>query len=159
MPDLPVCFTRLSKGHGISEANKRGRIRTVLQTGKAKWLWLAVITVVFAAAAAISAAFGSIAFKACLWAIAAAAAAAGGSLVPVIYSAVFRPSMLAGSAMAAGVIRLLLMLAGAVTILFFITVDILWFISWLMLFYPVMIVAEVCFILRAVNEDKQGDGF
>jgi hypothetical protein len=130
-----------------------------LEKGKIKWLLLPLIAAVFAAAVAVSTFFGGAALTACLWATAAASVAAIGSLAPVVYSVIFRPSMLMNSALVSGAIRLLLMLAGAVTILLLVRVDVLWFIAWLIAFYMVTVLIEVCFILRAVNENKQGDGF
>ncbi len=118
-------------------------------------LSLSVVTV-FALAVVVSIFLGTRAVSGCLWAIVASAVAGVGALVPVVWAMFFRPSMLSVTAIGSSIIRLLLVLICAVTILLFIGIDVLWFAAWLGIFYTITIIAEVFFLLRVVNERQNG---
>jgi hypothetical protein len=92
--------------------------------------------------------------RGCLWAAAVMAPAALAGLA-VIYYAASRRDAMSAAALFAGAIRLLLSVAGSVTILCFVAVPVVWFVAWLGLFYFVMLVAEVYFAISRANREKE----
>ena len=116
--------------------------------------WLLIVAAVLAVAIVLSAFLGTGQTKACLWAAIATIIAVCGGLVPVVYSTLYKPSLYAVSVLAAGVIRLLITAVGAVIILAFVEVGVLWFVAWLGFFYIAVLVAEVCFVVRRLNEQN-----
>lgn len=122
-----------------------------MDLGKSKWLWLLVIVAVFALALGVSFFLGADAVKSCLWAVIISVIGGGGGLAPVIYTSLVKSSLSVASVLAVTVIRLLITLGGAAIIITSVRVHVLWFVAWLGLFYLVILVAEVCFIIKTLS--------
>jgi hypothetical protein len=88
----------------------------------------------------------------CLAALIVSCVAGGGGLFPIFYAAAYRPGMLSVSALAATVIRLLLMIAGSAIVIIFVKVNILWFVVWIGMFYLVVLVLEIRFTIRCLGQ-------
>ncbi len=123
-----------------------------MDLGKSKWLWLLVIVVVFALALGVSFFLGADVAKSCLWAVIISVIGGCGGLAPVIYTSLVKSSPSAASVLAVTVIRLLITLGGAAIIITSVRVHVLWFVAWLGLFYLVILVAEVCFIIKTLSQ-------
>ena len=113
--------------------------------------YMLFIAVIFAVALALSALLGGGQSRACLWAVIANAVAACAGFAPVILTSLYKPSVYPLSVLTAGVIRLLITAVGAVIILAFVEVGVLWFAAWLGFFYIAVLVAEVYFVVRRLN--------
>ena len=123
-----------------------------MDSGKSKWLWLLVIVAVFALALGVSFFLGADVAKSCLWAVIISVIGGCGGLAPVIYTSLAKSSPSAASVLAVTVIRLLITLGGAAIIITSVRVQVLWFVAWLGLFYFVILVAEVCFIIKTLSQ-------
>ena len=123
-----------------------------MDSGKSKWLWLLVIVAVFALALGVSFFLGADVAKSCLWAVIISVIGGGCGLAPVIYTSLVKSSPSAASVLAVTVIRLLITLGGAAIIITSVRVHVLWFVAWLGLFYLVILVAEVCFIIKTLSQ-------
>jgi hypothetical protein len=123
-----------------------------LDSGKSKWLWLLVIVAVFALALGVSFFLGADVAKSCLWAVIISVIGGGCGLAPVIYATLVKTSPSVASVLAVTVIRLLITLGGAAIIITSVRVQVLWFVAWLGLFYFVILVAEVCFIIKTLSQ-------
>jgi len=119
-----------------------------------KWTELLIIAAVITAAFAVSFVAGKEAVKSCLVAITISGLAGSTALILIAYAATYRPSHLAVLALAAGIVRLLLMAAGSIIIVFFVRVSILWFVVWIGVFYLVMLVFEMRIAVQAVNRNE-----
>ena len=80
------------------------------------------------------------------------------ALMPIIFAAAYNRDMLSVSALAAAVIRLLLMIAGSAIVIVFVKVDTLRFIIWAGVFYLVVLVLEVLFAIRVANSNNVSGG-
>ncbi len=120
--------------------------------------YLIIVAVIFTAAFGVSALLGIEQMTACLWALLANAVAVCGGFVPAAFSSRYRPSLYPLSILAAGVIRLLITAGGAAIILVFVEVGVLWFVAWLSFFYLVVLVVEVCFVVRTIDGRNQTAG-
>lgn len=123
-----------------------------MDSDKSKWLWLLVIVAVFALALGVSFFLGADVAKSCLWAVIISVIGGGCGLAPVIYASLVKSSPSAASVLAVTVIRLLITLGGAAIIITSVRVHVLWFAAWLGLFYLVILVAEVCFIIKTLSQ-------
>ena len=74
-----------------------------------------------------------------------------GGLCPIFLAAAYRPGMLSVSALAATVLRLLLMIAGSAVIILCAKVNTLWFAAWIGVFYFITLVLEIRFAIRAAH--------
>jgi hypothetical protein len=92
--------------------------------------------------------------RSCMWAAAAIAPAACAGFAVVFYMSSHKSLMLTAS-LSAGVIRLLLAVAGSVIILRFVAVSAGWFLAWMGLFYIITLVAEVYYAILAINKQKE----
>lgn len=92
--------------------------------------------------------------RSCLWAAAAITPAALVGFAIVFYMASCKSAMLMAS-MSAGVIRLLLAVAGCVIIFRFVALPAGWFLAWMILFYIITLVAEVYYAIAAMNRQKE----
>ena len=92
--------------------------------------------------------------RSCIWAAAAIAPAALGGFAVIFYM-VWRKLSVPLAALSAGVIRLLLAVAGSVIILHFAAISAGWFLAWMGLFYLVTLVAEVYYALLSINRQKE----
>jgi hypothetical protein len=117
--------------------------------------WLPIVAAILAFALVLSAFLGTGQTKACLWAVIATTIAVCVGLTPVVYSVFYKPSMYPLSVLAAGVIRLLITAGGAVIILIFVEVGVLWFAAWLGFFYIVVLAVEVYSAIRTLNRQNQ----
>jgi hypothetical protein len=110
-------------------------------------------TLITAVAAALAVSFlsGQEAVKSCLAAATISGLAVCISLIPKIYAAAYRPALLAFSGLAAGVLRLLLMLVGTIIMISFVKVNILWFVVWIGAFYPIILIRDITFAIHAAN--------
>jgi len=125
-------------------------INIVSNLNEAKWLL--VIAAIFAASIGVSYLLSGEALKGCFWAVAVATIAGGIGFFPVVCSVSNNSSLQANTILLAGVIRLLLMLGGTAAVLYFMKVDVLWFIEWLGLFYVGFLVMEIRFAVRKIKE-------
>jgi hypothetical protein len=116
--------------------------------------YLLIIAAVFAFAMVFSAFLGGQQTKTCLWALIVNSVAVCAGLVPVVLSTLYKPSLYTLSILAAGVIRLLITAVGAVIILVFVEVGVLWFVAWLGFFYLVVLGAEVYFTVRRLSRQN-----
>lgn len=89
-----------------------------------------------------------------LWAAAAIAPAALGGFAVIFYM-VSRKLSVPLAALSAGVIRLLLAVAGSGIILRFAAVPAGWFLAWMGLFYLITLIAEVYYALVAISRQKE----
>jgi hypothetical protein len=80
--------------------------------------------------------------------------AGGLALLPVFYAASYNPSSIQTLSLAAGAIRLLLTIAGSVTVCILVNVNFLWFFGWIAFFYLVILVIEICVALAAMDLNK-----
>jgi len=127
-------------------------INIVWNLNEAKWLL--VIAAIFAASIGVSYLLSGEALKGCFWAVVVATIAGAIGFAPVVCAVQSDPSLQANTILLAGVIRLLLMLGGTAAVLYFMKVDVLWFIEWLGLFYVVMLVLEIWFAVRKINDNS-----
>jgi hypothetical protein len=112
---------------------------------------------VIAAAAATAFATGlpsTDAVKGCLGAITVCGFAGCVALIPIFYAVSRRPDLTQILSIAATGIRLLLTFAGSVTICLFASVNVLWFIGWIAVFYLVILVIEVRIAIGAADSVK-----
>ena len=123
-----------------------------MDSGKSKWLWLLVIAAVFALALGVSFFLGADVAKSCLWAVIISVIGGGCGLAPVIYTTLVKTLPSIASILAVTVIRLLITVGGAAIIITSVRVHVLWFAAWLGLFYLVILVAEVCFIIKTLSQ-------
>ena len=123
-----------------------------MDSGKSKWLWLLVIVAVFALALGVSFFLGADAAKSCLWAVIISVIGGGCGLAPVIYATLVKRAPSVASVLAVTVIRLLITVGGAAIIITSVRVQVLWFVAWIGLFYLVILVAEVCFIIKTLSQ-------
>ena len=113
------------------------------------------MAVVFAAALGTSVLLGKSAVKSCLWAVLVTGVACIGSLIPIVYAVLSGKSLSIPTVLAASVIRLLLMISGAIIIMLFVKTDALWFVIWLSVFYVVMLFLEVRVFAGAINKPNR----
>jgi hypothetical protein len=123
-----------------------------LSSGKTGCFVLLVMAGVFATALGASFLSGQDAVNGCLWAILVSAVAGIGGFIPFILAGLSRKPASIEAVIGASAIRLLLVLAGLVIIIFFTKVNLMWFALWMGLFYIVILVAEVYIAIRIVNE-------
>jgi hypothetical protein len=116
--------------------------------GRRFWIFAGVIAVLFAAALLASNLLGADARRACLLAIAVSAAAGIGGVAPVLAASKFWPDYVAIAAMAASMIRLLLVAAGVGIVMLFVPVEPRWFVLWLAVFYFAMLSLEAAWALK-----------
>jgi len=110
-----------------------------------------IVAVVPAAAFAVSLPAGKEAVKGWLAAVIISGFAGCISSAPVVYAAAYKHGSLPVYALAASVIRLLLMSAGSITILAFANVGIVWFAVWIGVFYLIRLALEVRYVVRMAN--------
>jgi len=115
--------------------------------------WLLAIAAIFAASIGASYLLSGEALKGCFWAVVVATIAGGIGFFPVVCSVSNNSSLQANTILLAGVIRLLFMLGGTAAVVYFMKIDILWFIEWLGLFYVIMLVVEIRFAVRKINDN------
>jgi len=113
--------------------------------------WLSIVALVLAAGLGVGVLLGGQSAQACFWAAVVNAISSCGAFVPILYCLLYRPAVLATGILAAGVIRLLLTIAGAGIILLLVNVDVLWFAVWLGLFYLTLVATEVYFAVRMLH--------
>jgi hypothetical protein len=94
------------------------------------------------------------AMQSCLWAAAAITPAAFAGFA-IVFSLASNKSAMLMASLSAGVIRLLLAVAGGVIILRFVVVPAGWFLAWMILFYIITLVAEVYYAIVAMNKQKE----
>lgn len=92
--------------------------------------------------------------RSCMLAAAVIAPAACAGFVIVFYMASHKSAMLTAS-LSAGVIRVLLAVAGCVIIFRFVTVPVGWFLAWMGFFYIITLVAEVYYAIAVMNRQKE----
>jgi hypothetical protein len=109
---------------------------------------------VFATAVGVSFLSGQDAVNGCLWAILVSAIAGCGGFIPFILARLARKPASIEAVLSASAIRLLLVLAGLVIIIFFTKVNVMWFVFWLAIFYIAMLVGEVYYAIKTVNEQR-----
>jgi uncharacterized membrane protein len=107
---------------------------------------------VFATAVGASFLSGQDAVNGCLWAMLVSAIAGLGGFVPFILARLAKKPASIEAVLSSSAIRLLLVLAGLVIILFLTKVNVTWFALWMGIFYVVILVAEVYIAIRTVNE-------
>ena len=90
----------------------------------------------------------------CLFAAAVMTPAASAGLAVIVYIKSHSESMLTGI-LAAGVLRLLLVVGGSAIIIQFILPHVLCFLAWLGLFYVVTLIAEVRLAISIVNTQRE----
>jgi hypothetical protein len=125
-----------------------------LSSGKTGCFVLAVMAGVFAAAMGVSFLSGQDAFNGCLWAMLVSSLAGFGGLIPIILARLSAKPASIEAVIGASAIRLLLVLAGLVIILFLVKTNLTWFVFWLAIFYIAMLVGEVYYAIRTVNEQR-----
>jgi len=77
-----------------------------------------------------------------------------GGFIPVIGARLTGKPISVEAVLSASAIRLLLIIVGLVIILFFVKVNLTWFVLWLAIFYIAMLAGEVCYAIKAVNEQR-----
>jgi hypothetical protein len=92
--------------------------------------------------------------KGFLAAIAVSSFAGGLALIPVFYAVSYKPDLIQIFSLAAGAIRLLLTIAGSVTICLLVNINFLWFFGWIAIFYLVILVIEIRIALAAMDLNK-----
>jgi len=116
---------------------------------------LLLVAAVFAASVGVSFLLGGDALMGCLWAVVVATIAGAIGFAPVVCTGANNTFLQANTILLAGIIRMLLMLGGTAVVLYFVKIDVLWFIEWLVLFYVVMLVMEIRFAVRKINEKAE----
>ncbi len=119
-----------------------------------RWAGLFSVLAIVAMAFAVSFCAGKDAVKGCMAAITVSGLGGCIALILIAYAAAYRPGHLTILALAAGTVRLLLMLVGSAIILLFTKVNILWFVVWIGVFYLVLLVFEIRVAIGAVNGNK-----
>ena len=92
--------------------------------------------------------------KGFLGALAVSGLAGGLALIPVFYAFFYNPNLTQILSLAAGAFRLLLTLAGSVTICLLVNINLLWFFGWIAFFYLVILVIEIHVALAAMDLNK-----
>ena len=111
----------------------------------------AFIAAIYLASASISAA----ASRGCLAAIAVSGIAGVASLVLLCRGRSVSTQRSLAFFLAAGVVRLLLMLAGSVIIIFSVGVSLMWFVGWLAFFYIGLLIVEIVLLVRHNNRSRE----
>jgi hypothetical protein len=113
-----------------------------------------VEALVFVAAVGVSFLLGQNAFNGCLWAMLVSAIAGAGGFAPVILARLSGKQVSVEHVVGSSAIRLLLVIAGLVIMLFVTKTNMMWFAFWLAIFYVAMLVGEVYYAINAVNEQR-----
>lgn len=109
---------------------------------------------VYAAAVGVSFLSGQDAVNGCLCAIVVSVVAGIGGFIPFILAQLAKKPCSIEAILSSTAIRLLLVIAGLVIILFFTKVNVMWFVFWLAIFYIAMLAGEVYYAIKAVNEQR-----
>jgi hypothetical protein len=116
-----------------------------------RWTWLLTFPAIAAGALALSFSAGNDAVRSCLSALIVSGIAGCISLILIAYAVAYKPHNLTIYTLAAGTVRLLLMILGSAIILILDIVNALWFVVWLGVFYSVILVFEMRFAFQAAN--------
>jgi len=113
-----------------------------------------VIAITAAVAFTITFQTAAYAVKGFLGALAVSGFAGGLALIPIFYAVSHKPDLTQILSLAAGGIRLLLTIAGIVTICLLVNINFLWFFGWTAVFYLVILVIEIRVALAAMDLNK-----
>ncbi len=120
---------------------------------------LVIIILMLVLSMAVSVFLGGDVIKSCFYAIILSITAGGASMALMAIksskSAVLNPVII----LALGFLRLLIMLAGSITILFFVPVSFFWFLIWTGLFYICFLTWEICWIVKLSKGKNEGVQF
>jgi hypothetical protein len=120
-----------------------------------KWSGLLMVIAITAAVAfMITFQTATYAVKGFLGALAVSGFAGGLALIPILYAVSHKPDLTQVLSLAAGGIRLLLTIAGIVTICLLVNINFLWFFGWTAVFYLVILVIEIRVALAAMDLNK-----
>ncbi|MGA2094284.1 MAG: hypothetical protein ABSH16_12910 [Sedimentisphaerales bacterium] len=120
-----------------------------------KWSGLLMVIAITAAVAfTITFQTAAYAVKGFLGALAVSGFAGGLALIPIFYAVSHKPDLTQILSLAAGGIRLLLTIAGIVTICLLVNINFLWFFGWTAVFYLVILVIEIRVALAAMDLNK-----
>lgn len=108
---------------------------------------LGFLAIIFSAALITSNFLGPQAVKSCIWLTSIILTAGFCSVAPVIYRASKSAAVSISLAMLASIIRSLIILAGTITVLIFTQINVLWFVLWLAVLYPPMLIIDVLMIM------------
>ena len=111
----------------------------------------AIFAALFVCGCIISVFSGKDALRACGLAMAVSVAAAAGGFAPVLYTGFFKSDHMAIGAMAGGLIRILLAVAGFIIVIKFVPVSVVWFLAWLGLFYLATVIVETFFVVSRMK--------
>jgi hypothetical protein len=125
-----------------------------LSSGKTGCFVLVVMAGVFATAVGVCFLLGQDAVNGCLWAMLVSSIAGVGGFIPFIFARLAKKPASIEAVLSASAIRLLLVIAGLVIIIFFTKVNLMWFVFWLAIFYIAMLAGEVYYAIKAVNEQR-----
>jgi hypothetical protein len=118
---------------------------------------LVVIVIFFAAVFGASALLGENARNNCFWAIIINGVAACGGIAPFVYAGLSGQPISAYYLLTASLTRLLLAAAGSGIILYFVKIDVFWFVMWAVMLYFVVMMLEVRFFVKILAECNEVD--
>jgi hypothetical protein len=117
--------------------------------------YLSILAAVFIVAILSAILIGRLALKSCLWALLLVIFSGIVGILPVIRNVSLRPTISISCVLLTNVIRFVIMLTGSISILFLTQISVIWFVSWIAVFYLPMIAVEVLIITSLINTSER----
>jgi hypothetical protein len=116
---------------------------------------LAILSAIFIIVLLCAAIIGRAAFTSCLWAFLLVVFSGIVSIVPVVRDARLTSTISTRCALLSIAARLFVMLTGTASILLLTRISVLYFVLWLAVLYPPMIVVEILIIMSLIKAGKE----